>query len=52
MQEQLIRQEWLINQRGITWKLRKREQSFLYGTCHPDLIHIPINFFEDILNGK
>ena len=30
-----------INQRRITWKLRKREQSFLCATCRPDLIHIP-----------
>ena len=26
-----------INQRGITWKIRKGEQSFLCGTHHPDL---------------
>ena len=37
-------------QRGITWKLRKREQPFLYATHHPDLIHIPIKLHEDILN--
>ena len=30
-----------INQRGITWKLRKGEQSFLCVTRCPDLIHIP-----------
>ena len=40
-----------INQRGITWKLRKGEQSFLCATCRPDLIHIPINLHEDILNS-
>ena len=40
------------NQRGITWKLRKGEQSFLYATRHSDLIHIPINLHEDIINGN
>ena len=40
-----------INKRGITWKLRKREQSFLCATCRPDLIHIPIKLHEDILNS-
>ena len=40
-----------INQRDITWKLRKGEQSFLCMTCCPDLIHIPIKLHEDILNG-
>ena len=39
-----------INQRGITWKLRQGEQSFLYMTHRPDLIHIPIKWHEDILN--
>ena len=35
-------------QRGITWKLRKEEQSFLLATrCH-DLEHIPIKLHEDI----
>ena len=40
-----------INQKGITWKLRKREQSFLCVTYRPDLIHIPLKLHEDILNG-
>ena len=40
-----------INQRGITWKIRKWEQSFLCTTHHPDLIHIPIMLHEDIPNG-
>ena len=40
-----------INQRGITWKLRKGEQSFLCMTCHPDLIQIPIKLHEYILNS-
>ena len=35
------------NQRDITWKLRKGEQSFLCATHHPDLIHIPIKLPED-----
>ena len=40
-----------INQRGVIWKIRKREQSFLCAThCH-DLIHSPIKLHEDILNG-
>ena len=34
------------NQRGITWKLRKGEQSFLCVTCHPNPIHIPIKLHE------
>ena len=37
------------NQRGITSKLRKGEQSFLRATHRLNLIHIPIH--EDILNG-
>ena len=41
---------WKKNQRGITWKLRKREQSFLCVT-HLDLIYIPIKLHEDIHNG-
>ena len=39
-----------INQRGITWKLRKGAQSFSYTTCCPNLIHIPIKLHEDIPN--
>ena len=39
-----------INQRGRAWKIRKAEQSFLCLTRHPDLIHIPIKLYEDILN--
>ena len=38
-----------INQRVITWKQRKREQSFLCVTHRPDLIHTPIKLHEDIL---
>ena len=38
------------NQRGITWKLRKREQSFLSAALHRDLTHIPIELYEDIPN--
>ena len=41
----------IIYKRGITWKLRKVDQSFLCMTCCPDLIHIPIKLHEDILNG-
>ena len=38
--------------KGITQKLRKGEgQSFLCTTHHPDLVDIPINLHEDILNG-
>ena len=41
-----------IIQSSITWKLRKREQSFfLCATQRPDLIHIPIKLHKDILNG-
>ena len=39
-----------INQRGITKKLRKWEQSFIYITCCPNLIRIPIKLHEDISN--
>ena len=39
-----------INQRGITWKPRKEEQSFLCTTRCPDVIHIPMKLHEDILN--
>ena len=39
-----------INQRGITWKIRKGEQSFFCMTHHPDLMHIPIKLHEAILN--
>ena len=35
---------------GITWQLRKGEQSFLCATHHPDLIHNSIKLHEDILN--
>ena len=46
-------QEYLekVNQRGIIWKLRKGDQSFLCVMHHHDLIHIPIKLHEDILNG-
>ena len=40
-----------INQRGITWQLRKGEQLFLCATSHPNLIHIPIKLNEDIPNS-
>ena len=40
-----------IIQRGITWKIRKKDQSFLSVTHHPDLIHIPIKLHEDIPNS-
>ena len=40
-----------INQRGITWKIRKGEQSFLCVTHHYDLIHSPIKLHESIPNG-
>ena len=30
---------------------RSGEQSFLYATHRPDLIHIPIKLHEDIPNG-
>ena len=39
------------NQRGITCKIRKREQSFLCVTHHRDLIHIPIKLLENIPNS-
>ena len=40
-----------INQKSITWKIRKGEQSFLCTAHCPDLIHIPIKLHEDILNS-
>ena len=40
-----------INERGITWKLRKRKQSFLCMTRRRDQIHILIKLHEDIPNG-
>ena len=40
-----------INQRGITWKMRKREQSFIWATNHRDLMHILIKLQEDIPKG-
>ena len=39
------------NKRGITWKVQKGEQLFLYMTSRPDLIHIPIKLHEDIPTG-
>ena len=39
------------NQRGITWKLRKGEQSFLCMTHRCDQIHIPIKLHEVISTG-
>ena len=52
MQEQLIKQDCSekINQRDITWKLKKLEQSFLCMACCPDLKHIPVKLHEDISN--
>ena len=35
-----------INQKGITWKIRYGEQSFLCATRRPDLIDIPIKLHE------
>ena len=40
-----------INQRDITWKIRKGEQSFLCTTHRHNLLHIPIKLHEDIPNG-
>ena len=40
-----------INQRGITWKKRKGEQSLLCTTHRHDLIHIPVKLHEDIPNS-
>ena len=40
-----------INQMGITWKIRKGEQSFLCMTHRCDLIHIPIKLHDDIPNS-
>ena len=40
-----------INQRGITWKIRKREQSFMCVIHHRHLKHIPIKLQVDIPNG-
>ena len=45
-------QEWKqINGSAISWKLRKRDQSFLCVTRCPDLILIPIKLQEDIPDG-
>ena len=35
------------NKKGITWKLRRGEQSFLCATHHHDQIHIPIKLADD-----
>ena len=40
-----------INQRGITWKLKKGDQSVLFTTHRHDLIHIPIKLHEDTSNS-
>ena len=40
-----------INQREVTQKLRKGEQSFLYVTNCLNLIHITIKFHQDIPYG-
>ena len=40
-----------INQREVTQKLRKGEQSFLYVTHCLELIHIAIKFHQDIPYG-
>ena len=37
--------------KGHSLETKKEEQSFLCATRRPDLIHIPIKFHEDILNG-
>ena len=39
------------NQRGITLKLGKGEQSFLCATHKRDLINIPIKLHDDIPDG-
>ena len=39
------------NQRGLAWKIRKAEQSFLCATHCRDILHIPIQKHEDIPNG-
>ena len=36
------------NQKGMTWKLRKGEQTFLCATHCRDLIHILIKLHEDL----
>ena len=40
-----------INKRGITCKIRKKEQSFLCVSHRHDLVHIPIKLYEDIPYG-
>lgn len=42
---------WKNNQRGLSWKQRKGEQSFLCAIRRPDLIHTPIKLHEDIPEG-
>ena len=37
--------------KGHNLETKKGEQSFLYATRRPELIHIPINLHEVILNG-
>ena len=39
-------------QKGITWKIRKEEQSLFCATHRRDLIHIPIKLHEDIPNVR
>ena len=41
----------MFGKRGIGWKIRQGEHSFLCTTHQRDLINIPIKFHEDILNG-
>ena len=40
-----------INKRGITCKIRKKEQSFSCVSHGHDLVHIPIKLHEDIPYG-
>ena len=46
-----IQEYWKKSKRHNS-KIKKGEQSFLCRACRPDLIHIPVMFHEDILNGK
>ena len=39
------------NQREVTQKVRKGEQSFLHGICRIDIIHIAMKFLSDIPYG-
>ena len=56
----MVTESWVVQdffvvknyQMGIIWKLSKRGHSFLHGTHHLCLIHIPIKLYEDTMNNE